>query len=147
MPQIDDNSVTKDDLIMQVVANSPGLSKRAIGRKCKDLGLIGHENVIFKTLRRTELLAETLPNVKHYHKEYLSREVTPIALKELKDTIKDKELSRKDKLPAIKIALDKEFGEDRAPIRQVDTYNIAEIKILVAQGLGDDKAAEILHIA
>ncbi len=115
----------------------PEVSNRQTSKKVSKTG----ESVayIYRRLEKNEYLALAIEQIRSSHAEQLSRVITPKALQELENALDDEDLNRKDKLPYVKLALDKEpkFADRRdaaAPAR----INIEQIQVLIKQGLGSE---------
>ena len=134
LANIEEKQALKDEAILNIAKQYPNITTHELGKKLVDVGIMQLPNTIYKRLKQRDYLKERLNDLDHYWKELKSRELMPLATKELKAGLKDKDLAFKDKMPAIKLVYDKQFGEDRTPARQDTHISIDQVQVLIQQG-------------
>lgn len=129
-----------DQGIIMAVKDNPELSNYQIGKKLHELGVVGHPLSVYHRLTKNDLMKKELAEIRRAHREQLSRELVPLAIKQTKAALKSKELNDKDKFSYTKLVLDKEFGEDHHHNIAVDKVQIGQLAIyqgLIQQNLGN----------
>ena len=104
------------------------------------MGVISNPSSIYKRLKKSDYLKADIAQIRLNHRQALSRELVPLAIKNTKKALKDKDMAASVKLGYTKLVMDKEFGEDRGPSVQVDKIQIAQLQVyqtLVSDNLPD----------
>ena len=109
---MNDINTEKDELILEVAKKYPEMNTNQLSCKLNDLGILGNKTELYRRKKNSELLAEGLPDVDRYWREHNSREIMPLAMKRTKKALKDHTLNEKEVFPYVKLAFDKQFGED-----------------------------------
>lgn len=120
------------------VKHEPTASNCRIGNKLKDLGVTKDQHVAYKKLKSNEYLAGEIATIRENHAQRLSREIVPDALKETKRAINDKKLAPGVKLGYVKLALDKEFGEQGNRPQPAPSINIGQVQAVINNHFKDD---------
>lgn len=127
----------KDEALITIATNNPGLSNKQIGKQAKDLNIIGHENTIYKRLRESDYLSAEIEKVRANNQEFIDRKILPKALKMhekvLVDNKKTPENAKEWVFQAERMGL-----QDNTPVEPVSLVNIESIQVLVADSLRRD---------
>ena len=130
-----------DRKALQLLKEDPTLSVNQIGNKLVELGKAKSTRHIYDRLKKSDILRESFAAVEKYHLEHMTREIYPEAAKQWKSILKDKTAPNKDKIPLIKLAADKQFGETHRHIT-APTINVANIERMQVV-IGNDLAGAL----
>ena len=135
-----------DKAALMLTRENPEMTNHEIGKQVAGLGIIKHPSSIYKRLKRSDYLARDIAEIRQHHRETLSRELVPLAIKNTKKALKSDDIADSIKLGYTKMVMDKEFGEDRGPTVNMDKVQIAQLQVyqtLVHQNLqGADQSIE-----
>ena len=113
-------------------------TKASISKHVVALGGAKHIQTVYKRLKLKDYLRAEIQSVRDNNREYLDRIIVPDALKVTRKAIRNKDLTEKEKLPYVKLAMDKSFGETHhhtAP-QQVNIKNIESIQVAISNDVG-----------
>jgi hypothetical protein len=134
---IDESKLTEyDKQALAVALANPTLTPCAIDRKIAELNKTQQTFNIYKRLKKSEYLRAELARIQEYHRQYLTREIMPIAVAKHKKLLKDKDLAKGLQLQAVKLAYDAEWKIDQPQHQGSTTINIKDLRVLVNQDLG-----------
>lgn len=104
--------------VLAMIKAEPGKPIIHFGRKCVKLGLLTNPNSIYAVVRNSNYMKGELQHIRSMNAEKLSRDIVPLALAETEAALRDKKYNRDKKFKFVKLAVDKEFGQDenRRPI-------------------------------
>ena len=129
---------------MELIHNYPNASKREIGNKLKDLGLIDKPETIYQLTRNIPSnagIVTEIEKIRSANLEYMSRHIVPLSLKLHNKALRSKTIELKDKLPWISLAEKTEFrlDERKMPVSPVNV-NIGQLQAIITSKLsvGDD---------
>lgn len=108
---------------------NPHATDYQIGKHNKELGLSKSGRKIYERLKQSDYLRRAFHEIRAANLEFLSREVTPEALKIHRKVLRDKSIEDKDKKDWVAMALRAEFKPSDSPGQQT-TVNIGQMQIL-----------------
>lgn len=136
MPKNDENIEAIDKMAIGLTHASPDASMVQISKQITELGINKHPLSYYRRFKKSDYLQREIGAVKKQHAETLSRIAVPLALASLVKTLKDKTLSPKERLPWVKLALDKEMREDLPvlPGAKLSIGQVQSMQVLIQQG-------------
>jgi hypothetical protein len=107
------------------------------------MGTTKHVQAVYRKLTKKEYRTAEIQTVRDSNRQLLDRIIVPDALMVMKKAVKDKDLSYKEKLPYVKLAVDKSFGDihhtEQPSVVHIDSINNAQF--IISQDLkGDDNS-------
>ena len=133
----------KDQAILMVAKENPGKNIRQLGLKLKDMGVVKHENSIYKRLKKSDYLRTDIDEIRKNHSEFMSREIVPEALKVHKRVLKDKNVPDLKKKDWVALAEKSEFKLDAPPLlpRTINIQLFERVQIAMS-GMLEKRLAE-----
>ena len=126
-----DNIVTDYDNIDRQIINiataEPNLTNTAIANKLVNIGTYKSIDGLFKRLSRKDYLRGEIDKIRTNHREQISRELMPLALKVTRKALKSKEISEKDKHPYVAMIVKSDLGDQGADSKP-PTINIEHLE-------------------
>ena len=113
-----------DKAIDLVIASNPEATKLDIKNQVMDLGVTTNKSTIYRKLSKRDYRSAEIQTVREHNRATLDRIIMPDALQVMRKAIRDKDLTYKDKLPYVKLAADKSFGD----IRHVESPQVVRIE-------------------
>ena len=114
---------------IRLLKEDPALTNYGLGKKIKDMGLAKSDKAIYNRLKQKDYLRREFHEIRAANLEFLSREVTPVALKIHRKVLRDRTIENKDKKDWVAMALRAEFKPSDSPGQQT-TINIAQMQVL-----------------
>jgi hypothetical protein len=116
---------------------NPTMTKGAIGRALKDLGLSKNEKTIYSRLRESDYLNRELAEIENNHREHMLRITYPKAEKVVDQALDSKRMKLKEKFPFAKLAYDKVHGETHKHVgaSAVNVENIERLQVVIGNDL------------
>ena len=140
-----DNLTNIDKAIVRTIQSGRGTTKSEIANHVVGLGITKHPESVYRRLAKKDYLSAEIHAIRDHNRQYLDRLIVPDALAYMKKTIKNKELDEKTKLPYIKLAVDKSFGDihhvEQPSVVHIDAINNAQFIIANdTSAISDDTA-------
>ncbi len=136
-PEIVDTDKTQtklsptDEGILMVAKEHPDLNNRQLGLKLKNMGVVKHQNTVYKRLKKNAYLTHSLDEIKKNHGEFMTREIVPEALKVHKRVLRDKNVPDKQKGKWVEMAEKAEFKTESPIVPR--TINIQAMQVVQNQ--------------
>jgi hypothetical protein len=129
---IDESKLSNyDKQALNIALANPELSPCAIDRKIASINGAKPTNHIYGRLKKNEYFKAELSKIQQYHRQFISREIVPLAIKNHQKLLKSKDLAPGLQLQAVKLAYDVEFKLDQPAHMGNTTININDLKVLV----------------
>ena len=125
-----------DGIIVDQIKCHPDKPINQIGNDLKQIGVYKHPVSVYHRLVQSDFIKLELAKLKEKVQESVARELFPIAFKQAKIALKNKDLDEKGKFPYIKLIFDKTLGEDFQGIIN-QTVNINQLQQVVNQSLSN----------
>ena len=139
-PEIPENISKLDRNILSATKALDNPTKSNIANHVVSLGGAAHIQTVYKRLKLKDYLHAEIGTIRDHNRQLLDRTIVPDALKVMHKAIKSKVLDEKAKLPYVKLAVDKSFG-DIHHVEQPSVINIKSInnaQFVIGQDIADD---------
>ena len=103
-----------DRQIINIVTAEPDINNTTIANKLVNIGTYKTIDGLFKRLSRKDYLSRDIEQIRANHREQISRELMPEALKVTRKALKDKTMSAKDKHPYVAMIVKSDLGDQGA---------------------------------
>ena len=103
-----------DQAIIHAVTLHPDSATNDIANKLIRAGTINSRDVVYKRLLKRDYLSRDIEQIRANHREQISRELMPEALKVTRKALKDKTMSAKDKHPYVSMVIKSDLGDQGA---------------------------------
>ena len=121
MTETNQNTTIKDPIpddidkaICNIVQVNPEATPNEISRRLNNTGTIISHQAIYHRLKKRDYLRRDIEQIRANHREQISRELMPEALKVTRKALKDKTLSAKDKHPYVAMIVKSDLGDQGA---------------------------------
>ena len=113
--------------ILQAKLDNPDATIAEIGKSFVDKGIHKHPKSIYRALKKNDYLRREIKAIESHHYERLQRKIVPQALDLVEKAMRSKDLDIKDKVPFIKLGLDKGMADrSDAPAQVLINIQTAE---------------------
>jgi len=103
-----------DKAIVNIATADPTLTNNAIANRLINIGLANTHTTVYHRLTRRDYLSRDIEQIRANHREQISRELMPEALKVTRKALKDKAMSAKDKHPYVAMIVKSDLGDQGA---------------------------------
>jgi hypothetical protein len=130
-----------DAAALTIAKQFPGLTPNAIGQKLQDVGLSKDHATIYQRLRRNQYFKAEFDAVRKNLEQQIVRELAPLAIKNVRKHLKDKQLHARDQFAYNKLVLDKTTADrrDGANESPINIQHIERMQVLFQGTLLDNK--------
>ena len=122
-----------DNAILTVLQAEPSVTSSQLVNKVVQLGGAKHTTSVYKRLAKKDYLRAEIHAIRDNNRQFLDRIVVPDALNVMRKAIRSNELDEKGKLPYVKLAIDKSFGDihhvEQPSVIHIDSINNAQFNI------------------
>lgn len=116
-----------DQAILNIVTSDPNITTNQIGHRLLTIGQCTSTDTVYKRLRRKDYLRREVEEIRQNHREQISRELMPLALKVTRKALKSKDMSEKDKHPYVQMVVKSDLGDQGADGKPA-TINIEHLE-------------------
>lgn len=124
-----------DTAIVNIVTAHPDATNNQIANKLQSIGSIHSHTTVYNRLKKSEYLRGDIERIRQNHREQISRELMPLALKVTRKALKSKDLSDKDKHAYVSTVIKSDLGEQPEKAPQA-TINITALQAIVEGNMG-----------
>ena len=103
-----------DKAICNIVQVNPEITTNQIAQRLRNTGTIISHQAIYHRLKKRDYLSRDIDQIRANHREQISRELMPEALKVTRKALKDKAMSAKDKHPYVAMIVKSDLGDQGA---------------------------------
>ena len=135
-PIIPSNLSKLEKKACELLLKDPKQHTGDICNKMYNKGLMKDDKYIFKRLHKNELLKQTFAEIKEYWGKVIAYDLAPIAIKNVKKSLKDKTLPPQVKLNYNKMIIDKVMPDSSSPISP-NQVNIGQLQAYVVNNVND----------
>lgn len=118
-----------DKAICNIVRVHPEATDSEVTRKLNNTGIVISHQAVYHRLKKRDYLRRDIEEIRQNHREQISRELMPLALKATKKALKDKSLSLKDKHQYVNTVIKSDLGDQGANDKPA-TINIEQLENL-----------------
>ena len=146
---LDRNKLSKYDAAALAVARlNPGLTPNAIGVKLQEVGLSKDHATIYTRFKRNQYFKAEFDAVRKNLEQQLVRELGPLALKNTKRHLKNKELHARDQFAYNKLVLDKVMADrkDGALDSPIRIGSVQQLQVVFQGTLGAEETETVAQV-
>ena len=123
-----------DKAIVNIATADPTLTNNAIANRLINIGLANTHTTVYHRLTRRDYLRRDIEQIRANHREQISRELMPLALKVTRKALKSKDMSEKDKHPYVAMIVKSDLGDQGADNKptMINIEHLERMQVIMA---------------